>query len=143
MRIKRCVVVSLLMLAAAMGSGWCALPAEQGKSFDKLSEEDRTAFAARFKKEVWPLLQRDGKNGCVGCHAKTGGTLRFSGNAEKDFVKLLRDGFFLKGDPGSLLERITDKDAKRRMPPKLPPWKESDIQVLRVFVEDVQAKQQQ
>jgi len=140
MRFKRCVLVSMLLVAA--GGGLHALPAEQGQSFDKLSDDDRTAFAARFKKEIWPLLQRDGKNGCVGCHAKTGGTLRFSGNPDKDFAKLLREGFFLKGDAGSLLERIADKDVKRRMPPKQPAWKGADIQLLRGFVDDVQAKQQ-
>ena len=141
MLMKRCVLVSLLLLGVAVGSGLAPLGAGQGQSFDKLSEEDRPVFAARFKKEVWPLLLRDGKNGCVGCHVKTGGTLRFSGNPEKDFVKLLAAGFFLKGDPGSILERIADKDMKRRMPPKQPAWKEADIQVLRSFVEDVQAKQ--
>src|SRR5204863_500760 len=82
-----------------------------------------------------PLLTRDGKEGCVGCHAgKGGGALRFSGNPDKDFVMLLRDGFFLKDDAGSLLERVADRDVKRRMPPNRPAWPEADVKVLRTFV---------
>jgi hypothetical protein len=141
MRARRCLVVLALLGAVAGANG---LRAEQGKSFDKLSDDDRAAFAARFKKEVWPLLLRDGKEGCVGCHGsgKGGGALRFSGNPERDFAMLLRDGFLIKDDAGSLLERVVDKDARRRMPPKRPAWKDADVQVLRTFVNDVHLKQQ-
>src|SRR5947209_1368328 len=110
MRPRRCILVlGLLGLAAAWG-GPSGLGAGQKKSFDRLTADDRAAFAARFKKEVWPLLQRNGKDGCVGCHAgRGGGTLHFSGDADKDFVMLLREGFLLKGDSGNLVERVADR----------------------------------
>jgi hypothetical protein len=113
-----------------------------GGKFDKLSAEDRALFAARFEKEIWPLLERGGKDGCVGCHNGTRVTaLRFTGTASKDFPMLVGEGFMLKGDPGSLLERIVDKDPKRRMPPdKQPRWTETEVKLLRAFVNDLDAK---
>ena len=45
-------------------------------------------------------------------------------------------------DSGSLLSRIEDKSAKRRMPPgKRTPWTEAETQVLRAFVVDLDKKQ--
>src|SRR2546430_12655563 len=106
------LAVSLLVAGELRLSG-----AEQGK-FDKLSEADRKAFSERFVKEIWPLLERGGKDGCVGCHnGKKVTSLRFSGDAAKDFRMLVADGFMLKGDPGSVLERIVDKDRKLVTPP--------------------------
>src|SRR4051812_27732007 len=77
----------------------------QGQKFDKLADADRVELAQRFKRDVWPLLSRGGKEGCVGCHNGKGivSSLRFSGDADKDFRVLVRDGFFLPDDPGSLL----------------------------------------
>ena len=37
-------------------------------NFDKLGGGDRKVFADRFEKEIWPLLSRNGKDGCLGCH---------------------------------------------------------------------------
>jgi len=116
----------------------------QAPSFDHLSDADRQVFQQRFEKEVWPLLQRGGKDGCVGCHSqgKIVSSLRFRGDAGKDFAMLLKEGFFLPDDAGSLLSRVTDPDPKRRMPPgKLPAWSEADIKVLRTFVADLDRKQ--
>src|SRR5262245_34966354 len=152
MRVLRwVVVVGFLGAAAAAADGLRAAAAEahglrpdKGPNFDKLTEKDRAAMAARFKKEVWPILTREGKDSCVGCHTtKAGGqALRLTGDADKDFVKMLREGFFLKGDAGSLLERLNDPDPKRRMPPKgYQPWKEADVQVLRAFVNDLHERQ--
>jgi hypothetical protein len=125
----------VLALGAARGQ-------VQPPSFDKLSPADRKAFGERFKKEIWPLLVEGGKDGCVGCHnGKKVSTLRFRGDPETDFPMLVRDGYFLKDDAGSLLDRIVDKSKKRRMPPdNLPPWTESQVRVLRAFVNDLDQK---
>jgi hypothetical protein len=133
-----------MLLVAALLTAAMELQAGQDGKFDKLSPEDRKAFGERFQKEIWPLLTRNGKEGCVGCHS--GGkvtALRFSGDPAKDFVMLVGDGYMLKGDAGSLLERITDKDPKRRMPPepdKRTGWTKEEILVLRRFVDDLDKK---
>ena len=129
-------------LAMLAGTPW--LQASQKPNFDRLAEADRSALAERFRREVWPLLERGGKNGCVGCHnGKIVSSLRMSGDADKDFRAMLRDGFFLKGDAGSLLARILDTDKKRRMPPpsKGAAWGKDDVKVLSDFVNDVHKKQ--
>ena len=132
--LHRLIVASLLFVAPALG---------QAPSFDHLAPADRQAFQQRFAKEIWPLLERGGKDGCVGCHTgKEGGALRLRGNADKDFAMLLKDGFFLPNDDGSLLARIVDRDPKRRMPPgKRAAWSAEDVQVLRDFVTDLDRKQ--
>ena len=118
--------------------------AAQGPNFDKLTDADRQALAERFKKEVWPLLVKDGKDGCVGCHnGKVVSALKFTGDPDKDFRKLLRDGFFVKDDPGSLLSRIEDRNKKRQMPPpnKGTPWSAEDKKVLEALVSAIDQKQ--
>jgi hypothetical protein len=124
--------LAVLGLGAARGQ-------VQPPSFDKLSDADRKAFAARFRQEIWPLLVDGGKDGCVGCHnGKKGPALRFRGDPEKDFRMLVKEGFFLKDDAGSLLDRVVDRNKKRRMPPdNLPPWTEGQVRVLRAFVHDL------
>jgi hypothetical protein len=114
----------------------------QAPSFDKLGDVDRKVFSDRFQKELWPMLIAGGKEGCVGCHnGKRVSSLRFHGNPEKDFRMLLKEGFFLKDDAGSLLDRVVEKDKKRRMPPdNLPPWTEAQVRVLREFVNDLDKK---
>jgi hypothetical protein len=122
-----------------------ALGAAQGPPFDRLTEEDRKALGERFKRDVWPLLERGGPNGCVGCHrdGKIVSALRMSGDADRDFRMLLREGFLLKDDAGSLLARVIDPDRRRRMPPpsKGPAWGEGEVRTLREFVEAVHQKQ--
>lgn len=134
----RCALwgAGILMLLGPLATG------EQAGRFDKLVEADRKVFGERFEKEIWPLLQRGGKDGCVGCHSSTKqGSLRLTGDAAKDFRRMLGDGFFLKGDAGSLLERIRDQDPKRRMPPgNRPAWNAAEIKLLQAFVEDLDLK---
>jgi hypothetical protein len=138
MRIKLCgllLVAVALLVAVELRAGQAA-----GK-FDKLSDADRQAFGERFKKEIWPLLERGKKDGCVGCHSTKKGSLRLSGDPAKDWRMLVGEGYLLRQDPGSLLERITDKDQKRRMPePPRPSWTTEEIQILRQFVDDLDKK---
>lgn len=138
---KHGLIVAALVLSAA---GLASLGrAVQPPQFDRLTDEDRQAFARRFEKEVWPLLTRNGKSGCVGCHSgKVVTALRYSGDPQKDFAMLLKEGFFLYGDDGSLLARVTDPDPERRMPLDRKPWAESDVEVLRRFTADLHRKQQ-
>ena len=115
-----------------------------GANFDKLTDINRKVFQARFNKEIWPLLHRGGKSGCTSCHnGKVVSALKFSGNPDKDFPILLKAGFFIPGDSGSLLTRITSKNKNQMMPPpgKAERWKDADVQVLQKFVDDLEAKQ--
>jgi hypothetical protein len=115
----------------------------QNPSFDRLAPADREALQQRFEKEVWPLLARGGKDGCVGCHGgKLVSALRMSGDPGKDFSFMLKEGFFIPDDAGSVLSRIVDPSPKRRMPPgKRPQWSDAEVQVLRAFVVDLDKKQ--
>ncbi len=112
-------------------------------SFDKLSDADRRLFQERFERDIWPLLLRDGKDGCVGCHvANHRSTLKFVGKAGEDYRKLLADGFLLHNDSANLVAVIETKDRKKRMPPgQRPAWGADDIQVLKQFIADVDKKQ--
>ena len=113
-------------------------------NFDNLADEDRKIFTQRFEKEIWPLLVRGGKDGCVGCHnnSKTVSALKFAGDPKKDFPKLLREGFFLYKDSGSILDRVVTKDQKRRMPRKEKDrWPDKEIDILREFTIAVDKKQ--
>jgi hypothetical protein len=113
-----------------------------GQNFDRLSDSDRQLMQQRFEKEIWPLMTRGGKDGCVGCHSgKAVTALRLSGDVSKDFGRLVREGFFIPGDAGSLLERVTDPDKKRRMPLDRSAWSEAEVKVLRAFVADLDRKQ--
>ncbi len=134
-RVHWIILAALLVLTPAMG---------QAPMFDRLADRDREAFRQRFTKEVWPLLERGGKDGCVGCHSdrKNVTSLRLSGDAGQDFGMLLKEGFFLANDEGSVLARVTERDKKRRMPPgDRPAWSAQDIKVLRDFVADLDRKQ--
>jgi hypothetical protein len=134
-----------LVAGVAVVLAWLSTSgAAQPGKFDKLSDADRKAFGERFEKEIWPLLARNGKDGCVGCHndKKQVTALRMSGDALQDFGKMVGEGFFIKGDAGSLLERIKDKDPKRHMPPppKRPSWTDAEIRLLEAFVDDLDKK---
>jgi hypothetical protein len=116
-----------------------------GANFDHLNDADRKVFQERFTKEVWPLLERGGPKGCVGCHnGKIVSALKMTGNAEKDFRMLLKQGFFIPDDSGSLHTRIVAKNKKQMMPPpdKGDPWTKREAEVLRQFVDDLDKKQQ-
>jgi len=115
-------------------------------NFDSLKDEDRKAMQERFAKELWPLMTRNDKEGCVGCHAqaKTRGQMRMTGDLEKDFRKLVKEGFFIPNDSGSILAHVASKDGKQRMPPpgKGKAWTKEEIEVLQKFVVDLDKKQQ-
>ena len=122
---------------------WTAFSAGPEPAFDRLSAEDRKVLAERFAKEIYPLMQRNGKDGCVGCHSgKLVSALTLTGDAGKDFAFLVKEGFFLPGDRGSLLGRITDKDPKRHMPlGNRPRWSAEEVAKLRAFEAEVEKKQ--
>jgi hypothetical protein len=112
--------------------------AGQGMVKEKLSEADQKTFTRRFTREVWPLLKRRGKDGCVGCHHSRHRTeLRFSGTPDKDFQMLLADGFFLPEDAGSLLTVVTAKKRGRMPPGNRPVWTAAEVKVLRAFETDL------
>lgn len=127
-------------IAAALGGG------PGGLKFDYLKDEDRKQMQERFAKELWPLFERDGKNGCVGCHAlpKTGGNMKMTGKIETDFPMLVRDGFFIPGDSGSIHAHVISKDRKKLMPPpgKGERWTPQEVEILEKFVADLDKKQQ-
>ena len=139
----RTILAGLIVLA---GSSFAASLAGGGPNFDFLKDDDRKAMQERFNKELWPLLVRGEKQGCIGCHALpgTGGQMKMSGNTEKDFRLLVKAGFFLPNDSGSMLSHILSKDRKKRMPPpgKGDPWTMEEIEVLAKFVADLDKKQQ-
>jgi hypothetical protein len=133
--------IAILALALAPVS---LVPAGGGPgSFDRLNDTDRQMLQARFEREVWPLLLRDGKDGCVGCHvANHRSTLKFVGKPDEDFRKLLKDGFFLHNDSANLVALTETKDRKKRMPPgQRPAWPADDIKLLKQFIADVDKKQ--
>jgi hypothetical protein len=114
------------------------------ENFDRLDPADRSAFAKRFEKEIWPLLVRRGKDGCVGCHHPKveNNALRFVGEPATDFARLLKEGLFLQDDSGSILARVSSKKADTRMPPGArPAWTADEIKLLRDFMLDVDKKQ--
>ena len=124
-----------------------ALAAGPGPNFDFLKDEDRKVLQDRFTKEIYPLMQRHEKNGCVGCHHQSGkinSSLKMTGNADKDFRMLVKDGFFIPNDTGSMLTRVTSKDRKKKMPPpgKADPWTKEEVELLTKFVSDLDSKQQ-
>lgn len=144
MKMVRGVLV-LVLLIGVVGLTFRLMPARAAQpSFDRLSAEDREALQKRFEKEIWPLMQRGDKDGCLGCHSgKLVSALRLTGKIDKDFPHMIKEGFFIPGDSGSILSRVTDKDAKRRMPPpgKAPAWSAAEIALLRSFVGDLDKKQ--
>ncbi len=111
--------------------------------FDRLSEPDRKKFSARFEKEIWPLLIRNGKDGCVGCHnPKHRSLLRFSGKPGADFRKILKDGFLLPDDPGSFLHVVSTRNKREQMPPgDRKRWNQQEINFLKNFVIDLDKRQ--
>jgi hypothetical protein len=138
----RLILTATLIFA---GFSFAATLAGGGANFDFLTDADRKVMHERFVKEVWPLMQRGEKNGCVGCHnGKIVSSLKMSGNAEKDFRMLLKEGFFIPDDSGSVLTRIKSKDRKQRMPPpgKGDPWTQEEMDILHNFVTDLDKKQQ-
>jgi hypothetical protein len=135
----------LAVMLIVFGSGLAAVLAGGGPNFDHLADADRKVMQERFVKEIWPLLERGGKNSCVNCHnGKINSALKMTGNAEKDFRMLVKDGFFIPDDTGSMLTRVEAKNAKKKMPPpgKGDAWTKAEIELLGRFVADLEKKQQ-
>lgn len=136
------IVLALVLGCAAWSWHYCAA---QSNRFDKLTEDDRNAFAKRFEKEIWPLMNRNGKDGCVGCHAPVHiSSMRFKDKEpDKAFRMLLKQGFFLTDDVGGILFKISHKDPKERMPPDgRTAWSAEEVATFKNFVEDLDKKQQ-
>lgn len=133
------IFAGLILLAGAV---WSRPPA--GSNFDRVKEADKKVFSKRFEKEVWPLMKRNGKDGCVGCHTpKHRSALRYSGNADKDFRNMLKSGFLLPDDPGSALHLVQTNNSRTKMPPgNRKRWTKTEIEVFRKFVVDLDKKQQ-
>jgi len=134
---------SACWLTAAIGIlGFGIVHAEE---FDRLSSSDREAFAKRFEKEIWPILTKGGKESCTGCHAvgrNTVTSLRFSGDAGKDYAKMLKEGYLIANDAGSLLERIKTSHPDRKMPPgKRDRVPSEEVKIFDSFINDLEAKQ--
>lgn len=125
------------MCAALIGLGVLSFASVEGAGEGKVTP----ALKERFLKEIWPLLHRGGKDGCVGCHDKGNmSTLHFSGKPEADFAMLVKLDFFLLDDPGSLLNRVAAK-GRRRMPPgPRPSWSAGEIETLRKFTADLKMR---
>ena len=141
-RKSRLILAAMLILVGS--SVGATLAGSRGLNFDFLSDADRKGMQERFAKELWPLMQRGEKVGCVGCHnGKINSQLKMSGDLDKDFRMMVKDGFFLKDDSGSVLSHIKSKDRKKRMPPpgRGEPWTEAEMDVLSKFVVDLDKKQ--
>ena len=135
----------LLGVLLLFGGANLAMALAGGANFDFLKDEDRAVLEKRFVKDIYPLMLRGDKQGCVACHnGKIVSSLKMSGNAEKDFRMLVKEGFFIPNDSGSALTRITTKNRKQKMPPpgKGEPWTEKETQLLHDFVMDLDKKQQ-
>src|ERR1700722_19791513 len=124
MRVGRVAMRTVALLATTIfffGASLAAALSGGGGNFDRLSDADRQTFEERFTKEIWPTLQRGAKKGCFECHGPTGKgggqVLKFKGDSAKDFRMLLKEGFFIPGDSGSILTRITSTNKKEQMPP--------------------------
>jgi hypothetical protein len=136
------LVGAIALCLSLTGAGALRILLAGPPQFDRLTDEDRRAFGERFEKEIWPLLTRNGKDGCVGCHtSKIVTALRYTGDPKKDYLMLLKEGFFLHGDDGSLAARVQDKDPDRRMPKGKTPWAQKDVRILEQFTADLHKKQ--
>lgn len=106
---------------------------------EALSAEKMKRWSVRFEKEIWPLLTRNGKDGCVGCHTpRHRSTLRISGGAGEEFEKLLVGGYLLPDDPGAFLHVVSTPNPKTHMPPgRRDSWAADEIALLKRFVTEL------
>jgi hypothetical protein len=140
MNSKRLVILlfSPVLLFLPLLPPLAGLSDEPGLAGGKLSAADQKKFAERFSKEVWPLLTRRGKDGCVGCHHPKHRTeLRFSGKPDSDLAMLLKEGFLIPDDPGSLLAVVTTRKRGRMPPGNRTAWTAAEVKVLRAFETDL------
>ena len=104
-----------------------------------LAADQMAAWSRRFESEIWPLMTRHERDGCVGCHTpRHRSMLKFSGRADADFRMLLEGGFLLPQDPGALLHVVTTPNPKTRMPPDdRPSWSGDEVALLKRFVTEL------
>jgi hypothetical protein len=133
-----CLLCAFVLTAA--GLRW--LPAQTKVNHDKLSEADRKALAERFEKELWPIMTK-GKESCLSCHkgGKVLSQLRLTGDPQKDFRMMVREGFFLPDDEGSILGMVTHRDPELRMPQGKARLADADIKILREFTAELNRRQ--
>jgi hypothetical protein len=138
-----CLILGFLAALARVADGLAASPLVV---MSDLPDADRVAFAARFEREIWPLMTQpaDPQKGCLGCHGDDeSNTSPFvlSGDPGKDFATLLADGYFDRGNPASILSKVAHKKPKYRMPPEpAEPWSKEEVGALRKFVAAMAAK---
>jgi hypothetical protein len=134
-----CLLCALVLTAA----GLRFVPAQSKVNHDKLSDADRKALGERFEKEVWPIFSK-GKDNCLSCHLvqkKVLTQLKLSGDAQKDFRMMVREGFFLADDEGSILGMVTHRDPELRMPQGRGRLADADIKVIREFTAELNKRQ--
>ncbi len=126
--------------AAAKQGAPKAAPAEATAGF---SPADAQALAARFEKEIWPLMSRaDG--GCLSCHVtQNASQFLLLGDSKAAFQKMLAEGHFDPDNHSSIIGRITTTDKTLKMPPAgMTQWTAAEVALLTAFAEDVQEKRQ-
>jgi hypothetical protein len=134
-----CSIVTLMLVAGEP-------PESVPVVTDRLTNDDRLAFARRFTLRIWPMMAEPDEpgKGCLPCHrddqANTS-PLILSGNPNALFGRLLSDGYFDRSNPSSILARVAQKKDKYRMPPvPAHPWSNAEIRILRTFIEDLNIK---
>ena len=104
----------------------------QSPSFDRIPEADKPALRKRFETEVWPFFQlRVAPGTSASAVHEQGWFAKAPRNADRDFDMMLKEGFFLPDDAGSLIVRVADTDKKRRIARTQATWNGSRIKVLR------------
>jgi hypothetical protein len=96
-------------------------------------------FQTRFDRDLWPLISNNGKSSCLRCHdSQHRSSVRLSGDSEKDFATLLREGFLHPSDPSGIHYAITSEEPDTKMPPaKLPKWTEDQVKIFERFTQDL------
>jgi hypothetical protein len=144
MRILCVLAAACPILAPTHVAGGPPRPVSAAKG--DLPDTDRARFAARFAREIWPMMAEPAvaEKGCLACHRDDeNNTSAFvlSDDPVKDFAALLSDGYFDRGNPASVLAKVAHKRPRSRMPPvPARPWSREEIGTLRRFIEELEAK---
>ena len=85
--------------------------------------------AGLFASDVYPAMT-SGAGQCVSCHAPASGRrLLVTASATETFYQARGAGFFAD-DQGSMLARLTNPDARTRMPQGAPAWPDATVQAV-------------